>query len=263
MLTIDWGPRIINVPQTYLTPLGGTDYELDVDQFRLDLKQIEESEEGMPFVDTHSHVTEITLSGVTYARFVQIINGYTITFQDGQYTVQTVGANHNINDVRNANQVSLVTNNSAGLIKVETGGSGGSGAASFAGATDGQVCVPGQVYNMRIVYPEAQSNPIHGLYVNGVLEGSLSPQFGTGTVWSFNFTVPVGASPSDLIQVFVETDDLPEHMIFSGVVYIPIAAVNANVTDIDTAALAKFATEDTGETSPATGSVADLSGGTP
>jgi len=263
MITIDWATKIISIPTTYLTPLGGSAYELDTDQFRLDLKDLEDDEEGIIFEDTHRHNTEVVLSGVTYARTFEIINGYTVTFQDGQYSVSLTGSNNNIADVMNLNQVSLRSNNSAGLQTVATGGGGGGGAAAFAGSTDGQVCIPGQTYNMRIVYPDAQSNPIHGLYVNGILTGSLSPQFGTGTVWTFNFTVPAGADPSDLIQVFVETDDLPEHMIFSGVVYIPIAAVNANVTDIQTSALAKFVTEDTGETSPATGSVADLSGGTP
>jgi len=56
------------------------------------------------------------LSGLTYARIVNIISPYSFEFEDGQYAVVTVGANHNIIDVKIQNQVSVVTQNSAGLI---------------------------------------------------------------------------------------------------------------------------------------------------
>lgn len=121
-ITVDWGAKVINVPQADLTFIGGTLYELDVDVLRLALKDLEDGEVGMPFLDTHRHNTEIIISGVTYARTVEIINGYTLTIEDGQYRVRTVGANHNIADVLNLNQVSLLVQNSAGLIA--TGGSG-------------------------------------------------------------------------------------------------------------------------------------------
>jgi len=47
---------------------------------------------------------------------VEIINGYTITFEDEQYAVTLIGANNNILDVINFNQVSVRPTNSAGLI---------------------------------------------------------------------------------------------------------------------------------------------------
>jgi len=115
-ITIDWGQKIIDVPQSDLTLVSGTLYELDIDTFRLALKALEDDEEGMPFLRTHNHNTELTLSGVTYARTVEIINGYTVEFEDGQYSVSCVGANHNLSDVKVANQVSLIINNAAGLI---------------------------------------------------------------------------------------------------------------------------------------------------
>lgn len=90
-----------------------------MDALRLDLKEIEASEEGMPFLDTHRHNTEVVLSGVTYARTVEIINGYTITFEDtgSAYTVRCAGANHNLADVTNfTSEASLIVGNSAGLI---------------------------------------------------------------------------------------------------------------------------------------------------
>jgi hypothetical protein len=91
-------------------------YELDVNEFRLALKDIEDSEEGMSFPDTHRHNTEAILSGTTYARQLEIINEYTVTFENGNYSVKCVGANHNIGDVKNYNSVSLIIGNSAGMV---------------------------------------------------------------------------------------------------------------------------------------------------
>ena len=124
-LTVTWGTKVINVLQADLTPVSGTLYELDTDQFRKDLKNLEDGEDGMPFPDTHKHNTEVTVAGVTYARFIEIINGYSITFQDGQYTVRLVGSNNNFFDVENGilnqNQVQIIAGNAAGLITVVSG----------------------------------------------------------------------------------------------------------------------------------------------
>ncbi len=121
-ISIDWSTKVITVPQSYLTLISGSIYELDVDQFRLDLKDLEDSEDGIAFPTTHNHNTTVELSGVTYARTVEIINGYTITFENGNYTVSCAGANHNIGDVKNVNSVSLIINNSAGLIQAGVSG---------------------------------------------------------------------------------------------------------------------------------------------
>lgn len=120
-ISVDWANRVIYIPQNFLTHISGSLYELDVNALRLALKDLEDNPDGMAFPDTHRHNTEVTLSGVTYARFVEIINGYTVTFEDGQYAVRCVGANHNLADVKNVNQVSLIIGNSAGLITVSSG----------------------------------------------------------------------------------------------------------------------------------------------
>ena len=67
------------------------------------------------FLRTHTHNTTVTVGGAILARVVEIINGYTVTFEDDQYRVNTVGANSNIGEVINVNQVSVSTSNSAGL----------------------------------------------------------------------------------------------------------------------------------------------------
>jgi hypothetical protein len=114
----------IYVPQSYLTPLPGGSYELDVESFRTDLIDWEDSEDGMAMPRTHNHNSEVVLSGTTYARAVEILPPYTIDFEDTgtPYVVSCKGANHNIADVTNfGGEVSLVINNSAGLQTVVSG----------------------------------------------------------------------------------------------------------------------------------------------
>jgi hypothetical protein len=115
-ISIDPATRVITIPQADLTSLGGGVYQLDVNQFRLWLKDYEDNETGMYLPDTHRHNTEVTVGGVTLARVIEIINGYTVTFEDGAYAVTLTGGNNNIADVMNVNNVSLRSNNSAGLI---------------------------------------------------------------------------------------------------------------------------------------------------
>jgi len=135
-ISINWASKVIAIPQDDLDVVSAGLYELDVNALRLALKDIEDGDDGMAFPDTHRHNTEVTLGGVTYARTFEIINGYTVTFQDtgNPYTVRCVGANHNLGDVKNVNSVSLIVGNSAGLITVATGGSSGPSAGDIAAA---------------------------------------------------------------------------------------------------------------------------------
>ncbi len=123
-ITINWGTKVITIPKSFMAQVQVNPFEvreLDLDALRLALKDLEDSDQGMAFPDTHSHNTQVVLSGVTYARMLIFINDYTVTFEDGQYAVNAVGANSNIADVMNLNQVSLRTANSAGLITVTSG----------------------------------------------------------------------------------------------------------------------------------------------
>jgi len=122
-LSVDWATRVITVPQADLTLTGPGVYGLDLDVFRLALKDIEDGEVGIAHPDTHRHNTEVVLSGVTYSRFVEIINGYSVTFEDTgtPYVVVASGANSNLADVVNLDgSASLVTQNSAGLVVVQS-----------------------------------------------------------------------------------------------------------------------------------------------
>jgi len=118
-ISINWLTRVISIPRADLTLVQSTPTEireLNLNDFRLELKDLEDSELGMVNPDTHRHNTEVTLGGIIFARVIEIINGYTITFEDGQYAVNLVGANSNVGDVVNVNQVSVRSQNSAGLI---------------------------------------------------------------------------------------------------------------------------------------------------
>jgi len=118
-ISIDWGTRVINVPRLDLTLIQASPTEireLNLNAFHLELKNLEDGEDGMPFPDTHSHNTEVTLGGLTYARVIEMINGYTVTFENGAYAVNLTGANSNVGDVINVNNVSVRSANSAGLI---------------------------------------------------------------------------------------------------------------------------------------------------
>ncbi len=122
-ISVHWPSKVITVPQSYLTSLGGDLYELDIDEFRLELKDLEDGEQGISYLDTHNRNAPVTLAGATYAQTLEVINGYTVTFEDGQYAVNLVGANSNLSDVTNVNQVSVRSFNSAGLIVTSGGGS--------------------------------------------------------------------------------------------------------------------------------------------
>jgi hypothetical protein len=128
MITVGWGTdKVIRIPKADLTLIGGTLYELDTDALRLVLKALEDDPaEGMIWPDTHRHNPEVTVAGVTYSRTIEIINGYSIEFEDGQYTVRLVGSNNNFFDVQGGilvqNQVQVIPTNAAGLITVSTSG---------------------------------------------------------------------------------------------------------------------------------------------
>lgn len=123
-LSLDPATKEIEIPQADLTFVSGTLYDLDTDQFRKDVFDLLASESYIWLPDAFSHNGEVTVAGTTFARTLEFINGYNITFEDtgSAYTVRLQGSNNNIFDVDNGilNPTSLVTvisTNSAGLIK--------------------------------------------------------------------------------------------------------------------------------------------------
>lgn len=119
-LTINYDTKVIEVPQADLTLVSGTLYELDTNQFRKDVMAILDDETHIWMDNAFIHNTEVTVAGTTFARTVEFVNGYSVEFEDGSYSVRLAGSNNNIFDVENGilvqNTVQVIAQNSAGLI---------------------------------------------------------------------------------------------------------------------------------------------------
>ena len=147
MPAVDWPTRVITVPQSDLVQIGPTLYELDIEVWRRAMRVLEASSEGIVEPPTHSHNPPATVSGITLAQVVLMINSYTLTFEDGQYGVDIVGGNSNLADFLNRNSVSVNTRNSAGLIITNDGGGSTETADCVVSATIG-LSNPGEMHLM-------------------------------------------------------------------------------------------------------------------
>ena len=132
-ITIDWATYTINIPKTDMLLLQTTPIEvrqLDLTTFHETLRNLEDDPAGMPQPVTHNYSGPTSISGVILAQVVEILDPYTITFEDGQYAVNVVGGNSNVADKVNINNVGVRTANSAGLQDLTS-----LQAASFAGGS--------------------------------------------------------------------------------------------------------------------------------
>ena len=118
-ISVDWAnTKVIYVEKTDLTLVQASPqeiYDLDLNVFRLTLLDLQDDVDGRPWQKTYKHNTEVDLGGLTYARTFEIVAPYTVTFEDGKYAVNLVGANSNVADRTNVNQVSVRPQNSAGM----------------------------------------------------------------------------------------------------------------------------------------------------
>ncbi len=124
-ISIDPATYVISIPQSYLTSVSGTLYSMNTDVFRKDLKAWEDDSEGITHPKTHNHNTQVEIVGTTYYRTIEIIPPYSVTFEDGAYSVMLQGSNNNIWDIQNGilnqNQVQVIPTNTAGGQIVATG----------------------------------------------------------------------------------------------------------------------------------------------
>lgn len=120
-ILIDHPSKVITVEKIAeqgMTLLQSTPTEiwsLNLNTFKTILGDLSDAEDALPFDYPFSYVAPITVGGVSLAAVLQIINDYTVTFQDGQYAVNLEGLNSNVGDRVNVNQVSVRSANSAGL----------------------------------------------------------------------------------------------------------------------------------------------------
>lgn len=132
-ITIDWATYTINIPRADMLLLQTNPIEvrqLDLTTFHETLRDIEDDPAGMPQPVTHNYSGPTSISGVILAQVIEILDPYTITFEDGQYAVNVVGGNSNVADKVNINNVGVRTANSAGLQDLTS-----LQAASFAGGS--------------------------------------------------------------------------------------------------------------------------------
>jgi hypothetical protein len=118
-ISVNWLTKVITIPKSDLTLVQSSPneiYELNLNELRYWLHDEQDSVEGIVNLEIFTHNTEAELGGITFARVIRIINGYTITFENGSYAVNLIGANSNVADVTNVNNVSVRPYNSAGLI---------------------------------------------------------------------------------------------------------------------------------------------------
>lgn len=127
-ISINHATSVISIPKsdtTFVLTNAGTGYEVrSYDEYALmrELADYLDSENGVALPSAFTHATEVTISGVTYARSLLILSPYTVTFENGSYQVKLVGGtNNNLLDVLNPNSVSVIPANSAGLQTIDSG----------------------------------------------------------------------------------------------------------------------------------------------
>ena len=117
-ITLNHDTLVFTVPQADLTLVSGNEYELNTEtKLRADINALMDNEDEIVQPTPISHNTEVTIAGITYARTIEFINGYTITFstEASPYRVNLVGSNNNVTDVLNLTDASVIPSNSAGL----------------------------------------------------------------------------------------------------------------------------------------------------
>jgi hypothetical protein len=122
-MDIHWPSGVITVYKTdpFMTWTGGSIYNMDTEGFRRALKAQEDTPIGIAFPKTHNHNTTVLLGGIEYARIIDILPPYTITFDDtgGGWVCNLIGSNNNILDRTNLTSVQVRSNNSAGLVQTQ------------------------------------------------------------------------------------------------------------------------------------------------
>ncbi len=118
---VDYSTGVITIPQSDLIYLEPGKYKLDLNTFRKKCRDLEDDfVGGLSYSHMVDYNTAVDTGDVILARVVLIVNGYSVTFEDGQYAVLFDGANTNVHNYTNVNQVSIRPNNSTGLQDLST-----------------------------------------------------------------------------------------------------------------------------------------------
>ncbi len=122
---VNWNTKVITIPKADTEFISSSPdvRSLDINDLWAALRDIEDDEDGINFSGIIRNTPPLTVAGLTLGRVLEIINGYTLTFEDGFYAVNISGGNSNVADVVNKNSVAVNTSNSAGFIQVAGEGS--------------------------------------------------------------------------------------------------------------------------------------------
>ncbi len=120
--------KVISIPKSdtvFVLTNAATGYEVrSYSEYALmrELADYLDGEFGVALPPAFTHATQVTISGVIFARAISFLAPYTITFENGTYQVKLVGgSNNNMLDVLNPNNVSVIPANSAGLQQIISG----------------------------------------------------------------------------------------------------------------------------------------------
>lgn len=200
-ISIDWASGVITVNKVDMVQIQVNPvpiYQLDLDYFRQTLNDLQDDEQGISWPTTHNHNTTVSVGGAILARVVQMINGYSVTFEDDQYAVNLVGANSNVGDVVNVNQVSVRSSNSAGLQDLNS-----LQAASFAGSVSVNVnsSFSGEIFpvgtrgspvnNLDDALAIAQNRGIHTIQIMAPMTFDTATDFSAGYLFQGDSPVTV------------------------------------------------------------------------
>jgi hypothetical protein len=120
-MTLDPATKVFTIQQADLTLVTGTLYTADTDALRKEMMSLLASEPYIWMPDSFNHNTQVVVAGVTYARTLTTLNGYSYTFSpDSQWSALLEGSNNDFWDIEagflNQNQVQVIPTNAAGLI---------------------------------------------------------------------------------------------------------------------------------------------------
>jgi len=114
-LICHWPTKVITVPKTDLTLVSGTKYSLSVLCWFQLLRELNGSVEGMAET-VGAPIYNNTSPSASTPRIIDVINGYTVQFEEGLYSVDIIEGNTNLRDVEIKNSVSVGTNNTTGFV---------------------------------------------------------------------------------------------------------------------------------------------------
>lgn len=120
-LSIDQGTRVITIPQADLTFVSGALYELNTETFRNSMNDLMDDEEHIWMPDYAVRNAPVTVAGTTFAQTIEIVNGFSVNFENLAYSVRLAQSNNNLFDVESgilvvSALVTVIGQNSAGLV---------------------------------------------------------------------------------------------------------------------------------------------------